>query len=680
MLRITNSLINLPRFFKRVILTLNDLFIIFISLWISFSLRFGDFFWQESISTSYYFSESFYKYIKVDFSDLAWLFIASSLIGIMVFSFFGMYRTYVRYIGNRAIWVIFQAVTLYILIISSFVFISGLTGIPRSIFIINLFITMFFITGSRLLIRYLLLRISSVKDQRSGIKTSNVLIFGAGSAGRQLARSILNAPEFSLYGFIDDNKEMHNQKIFDYPVFSQKELERVIHRYEIENILLAIPSISRQDRLDIIRRLQPLGIRIKTLPAITDLIGGKISLNLLHDLEIDDLLGRESVSIDFDFVKEKIMDSVILVTGAGGSIGSQICKELIFFQPKIILLLEINEFALYEIHNKLVKRLENHSDLSIKIIPVLGSVQNFDRMRDLMHIWKPKYIYHTAAYKHVPMVEHNSSEGIQNNVFGTLVCAFAALKEEIENFVLISTDKAVRPTNIMGATKRLAEMSLQALSSEEIINFDLMNLKSKLKIKTNFSIVRFGNVIGSSGSVIPLFRNQIASGGPITLTHKDITRYFMSIDEAAKLVIHSGCMNSGKDKIRNAEVFVLDMGKPVKIFDLAKSMVELSGMVLKSDDQKIGDIEIKITGLRPGEKLYEELLIGNNPLKTSHKKILKAHENFIPWNNLQKELKSLRDAIEKNDFDVIQKILVKVVDGYNNSNKVADWIYLEKSS
>jgi FlaA1/EpsC-like NDP-sugar epimerase len=416
---------------------------------------------------------------------------------------------------------------------------------------------------------------------------------------------------------------------------------------------------------------------VRTLPGLSDIASGKVTLSDLRELDIDDLLGREPVKPNGLLLNRNTHNKTVLVTGAGGSIGSELCRQVLKTQPRRLLLVEMSEFALYQIHQEIqatLELLEVSLVEDLEVVPLIASVCDEVRMHEIMDTWKPHTIFHAAAYKHVPLVEHNPAEGVRNNVWGTKVCAEAAIRNGVQNFVLISTDKAVRPTNIMGATKRLAEMVLQGLNdtkpTSDSLTYNVNN--SRTVARTCFSMVRFGNVLGSSGSVVPLFREQIKSGGPITLTHPDITRYFMTIPEAAQLVIQAGAMGSGGD------VFVLDMGEPVRIYDLATRIVELSGLTLRNEKNPHGDIEIKVTGLRPGEKLYEELLIGDNSKPTQHPRILKAHEKFVPWEQLQEQLHSLNLALIVNDVRLIKSFLQKLVTGYQPSDKVVDWVYLEQ--
>jgi FlaA1/EpsC-like NDP-sugar epimerase len=439
----------------------------------------------------------------------------------------------------------------------------------------------------------------------------------------------------------------------------------------ISNVLLAMPSLSRKRRNEILSQVRIARVAVRTLPSMNDLAQGKISISDLRELDIDDLLGREPVTPNHILLAKNNVGKVVLVTGAGGSIGSELCRQILAVSPDKLLLIDQNEFALFEIHQELIEKLAVLGDTSSTIlVPLLASVQDDDRMREIMSTWHPDTVYHAAAYKHVPLVEHNMVAGIRNNVLGTLRTAQAALENGVSNFVLISTDKAVRPTNVMGASKRLAEMVLQALNAASFATQGCSGRKGGPK----FSMVRFGNVLGSSGSVVPKFRQQIRDGGPITLTHPEVTRYFMTIPEAAQLVIQAGAMAKGGD------VFVLDMGQPLKIKDLAYRMVELSGMTVKDEQYPEGDIEITVTGLRPGEKLYEELLIGENPKPTLHPSIMKAQEDFILWSEFEAKLTALEMALNANDVRVIRLLMQQLVAGYMPSDDIVDWIYLEQTS
>jgi FlaA1/EpsC-like NDP-sugar epimerase len=472
-----------------------------------------------------------------------------------------------------------------------------------------------------------------------------------------------------ITGLLDDDDRLHGHVLNGLPIYNPEALAEVLADQPVAKVLLALPSVSRQRRNDILKSLSAHKVAVRTVPGLSDIATGKVGLSDVRDLDIDDLLGREPVKPNGLLLNLNTHNKTVVVTGAGGSIGSELCRQILKTGPKQLLLVEMSEFALYQIHQEL------QGYEAVEIVPLLASVCDGVRMHEIMDTWKPHTVYHAAAYKHVPLVEHNPAEGVRNNVWGTRTCAEAAVRNGVRNFVLISTDKAVRPTNIMGATKRLAEMVLQALAvgdgSPRFARDDHSNVTaSAAKQSTTFSMVRFGNVLGSSGSVVPLFREQIKNGGPITLTHADITRYFMTIPEAAQLVIQAGAMGQGGD------VFVLDMGQPVKIIDLARRMVELSGLSVRDEARPDGDIEIAVTGLRPGEKLYEELLIGDNPKPTQHARIMKAHEQFLPWAPLEQKLNALSIAMSVNDVPVIRSMLQELVSGYQPSGEVVDWVHM----
>jgi FlaA1/EpsC-like NDP-sugar epimerase len=470
------------------------------------------------------------------------------------------------------------------------------------------------------------------------------------------------------------------------PIHNPADLVDLIQQKMVTDILLAIPSTARSRRNAILEYVAPMHVAVRTLPGMSDFVTGRLTLSDVRELDVDDLLGRETVKPNVLLLNRNNEQKVVLVTGAGGSIGSELCRQILKCGPAKLLLVEVSEFALYQIHQELQASLHgaktegqtscDGDDFSeplqtVEIVPLLASVCDEVRMHEIMDTWRPHTVYHAAAYKHVPLVEHNPAEGVRNNVWGTKVCAEAAVRNGVQNFVLISTDKAVRPTNIMGATKRLAEMVLQALSQIGTQGAAMPPEGERAqRRRTIFSMVRFGNVLGSSGSVVPLFRRQIKNGGPITLTHAEITRYFMTIPEAAQLVIQAGAMGAGGD------VFVLDMGKPVRIYDLAERMLNLSGLTLKNEAHPNGDIEIVVTGLRPGEKLYEELLIGDNPKPTQHARIMKAHEDFLSWAHLEARLCALQLAIGVNDVPVIRGILQELVQGYQPTGEVVDWVHL----
>jgi FlaA1/EpsC-like NDP-sugar epimerase len=481
-------------------------------------------------------------------------------------------------------------------------------------------------------------------------------VYGAGSAGRQLLSALANSNEYKVVGFLDDDDRLYGQVLQGQKIYPPLKIADLIKSKEVQLVLLALPSISRSRRNEILKNLVNYPLKVQTLPTVTEIIQKKVNISDVKDLDIDDILSRDQVLPNPELLSKNITSKVVLVTGAGGSIGSELTRQIARLNPKKILLLEQNEFALYKIYEELIL-----VDTNLKIIPLLVNVQDQNKLNEIFKTFGVDTVYHAAAYKHVPLVEENISESIKNNVFATLAVVKAALSHSVENFVLISSDKAVRPTNIMGASKRLAELCVQAL---------YQNAKNN---KTKMSIVRFGNVIESSGSVIPKFKKQIKDGGPITLTHPDVTRYFMSLTEASQLVIQAGAMSE------DCEVFVLDMGESVKIKDLIYRIVKLSGLTVKDENNKEGDIEIKIIGLRPGEKLYEELLIGDNPQKSQHSKIQKAQDPFIPFNQLEIDLNTLKILVDHNKVLEVKELLAKIVKNYQSNSVIVDHVYLEQS-
>jgi FlaA1/EpsC-like NDP-sugar epimerase len=494
-----------------------------------------------------------------------------------------------------------------------------------------------------------------------------VLIYGAGSAGRQLAAALKTSPELVVVGLLDDDDRLHGQVLNGLKIYDPATLLDLVAKLRVTQVFLALPSASRARRNEILELVRSARVQVRTLPGVLELAQGKVQVSDLKELDIEDLLGRDPVPPNPLMMAKNITGKVVMVTGAGGSIGSELCRQIVKAGPAALLLVELTEFALYAIENELQSLLLEESPVDVRLVPLLANVRDASRMDEILRTWKPHTVYHAAAYKHVPLVEHNPAEGVKNNVLGTLNTAQLAAVHGVSDFVLISTDKAVRPTNVMGTSKRLAEMVLQAQAA--VLQGQVQGQSGK----TRFSMVRFGNVLGSSGSVVPLFRKQIKDGGPITLTDERITRYFMTIPEAAQLVIQAGAMASGGD------VFVLDMGEPVKIIDLAKRMVELSGLALKDEANPNGDIAIAVTGLRPGEKLYEELLIGDNPLPTSHPRIMKAHEDFLPWEELQAKLGGLGLALDANDVPLIRTLLKDLVPGYQPDGEVVDWVWMENA-
>ena len=631
-------MLGLPRTTKRFIVVCLDIAFCVLAVWLSFYLRLGEF---------------------IPFSaPVIGPAIASVLLAIPIFMAGGLYRAIFRYSGLPAMGAMARAMLLYGVLFASLFTFYGFQGVPRTVGLIQPLLMLIFVGASRAFARVWLggLYLSQINKS----KLPQVLIYGAGSAGRQLASAMENSFELRVVGFLDDDDRLQGNVLNGLPILNPSDLDEVLVEMPVTDVLLALPSVSRQRRNEILKSLSVHKLSVRTLPHLSDIASGRITVNDLRELDIDDLLGREPVKPNGLLLNRNTHGKTVLVTGAGGSIGSELCRQILSTLPQQLLLVDMSEFALYQIHQELQTQLEAHvvEGQACELTPLLASVCDAARMQDIMATWKPQTVYHAAAYKHVPLVEHNPAEGVRNNVLGTRVCAEAAVANGVHNFVLISTDKAVRPTNVMGASKRLSEMVLQALAQHSS------------PTSTIFSMVRFGNVLGSSGSVVPLFRDQIKSGGPITLTHADITRYFMTIPEAAQLVIQAGAMGTGGD------VFVLDMGQPVRIFDLAKRMVELSGLVLKDELHPDGDIEIAITGLRPGEKLFEELLIGDNPQPTQHSRIMMASEDFMPWQTLQHHLDEIKLAIDINDVTNLRALLQSLVPGYQPNDAVVDWVHM----
>ena len=605
----------------------DSVFLVLILLF-SFSLRLGHWYWPED-------------------TNLLLAIFSAPLIAFLIFVKFGLYRAIIRFIGFKAVWAIVQAVSIYAVIWGVIGFMIAVEGIPRSVILINWVLTLLVIGGLRLSARWLF----SETYNSSNSKRKNVVIYGAGSAGRQLSTALMQSNEYSPVAFLDDESKIHGHFINGLEIVSSSNLNRLINEKNVAEILLAIPSISRVRRNEIISFLEPYPVLVRSLPGVAELAQGKVKVTDLHGISIEDLLGRDAVPVKEELLSFNILDKVVMVTGAGGSIGSELCRQILLLKPKILILYELNEFALYTIDKELL----DLSVMNVEVFPILGSVNNTKRLSRVFKKFGVQTIYHAAAYKHVPMVEFNNSEGVSNNIFGTLNIAKTAIDEGVKTFVLISTDKAVRPTNTMGTTKRFAEMILQALSKEQN--------------KTRFTMVRFGNVLDSSGSVIPLFKKQIKDGGPVTVTDKDIIRYFMTIPEAVELVIQAGAMGQGGD------VFVLDMGEPIRIADLAKKMIHLSGLQVKDSTNPDGDIEIEYIGLRSGEKLYEELLIGDNVLETDNPMIMRAQEGTLDWNDLKLLLDKLEKAINSDDQKKLRELLIKAVPEFEPQCDIKDLLY-----
>jgi len=592
-------------------------------------------------------------------SELYYSVAITLVVSIFIWSRIGLYKAVIRFIDTKALSVIFVGAIISgtVLVLSSY-FLK--TVMPRSIPFIYTTLVLLLVGGSRLMIRGL------INTQNSHAKIP-VVIYGAGSAGRQLAFSLHHGAEFHPVAFIDDKPELQKMTVAGLKIFKNSKLTDLITKYDVQKLLLAIPSASSEQRKNLITQLELLPIEVLTIPGSADLVSGKLKVDTLLKVDVADLLGRESVTPIDRLFRRCIENKNVMVTGGGGSIGSELCRQIIKQSPANLVIFESSEFALYSIEKEL-NELANSLNSRVKIIPILASVLDKPLVENVIKNYKINTVYHAAAYKHVPLVEYNVVSGIRNNVWGTLICAEAAIKCSVENFVLISTDKAVRPTNVMGSSKRLAELILQALAYNESLKSIEDN---KDNITTNFSMVRFGNVLGSSGSVVPLFQKQIAENGPVTITHPDITRYFMTIPEAAQLVIQAGAMGLG------GEVYVLDMGKPVKINELAKKMVHLSGLTIKDEKNLEGDIEITYTGLRPGEKLYEELLIGSSVEGTEHQRIMKAKEISMSWDDLQNLLDKLKIAMDNSDIALVRQILLAAPLGFNPSSEIADHLWLK---
>lgn len=615
------QLLGLPRAIKRLIVVSLDVGMSLLATWLAFSLRLDAAHWPVGMQW--------------------WVYVLAPALAVPVFIQFGLYRAIFRYTGQAALIATAQAVGMYGALLMAVLMWSSWPDVPRSIGLLQPLIFLLLVGGSRALVRFWFA--SVIRGRRKIV--GRMLIFGAGGAGVQ-AESALRVPgQYVMLGFVDEDPAKIGRSINGLPVYSPEQLDAVVARQGVTDILLALPSASRQRRNKIIESLRPLPVHIRTLPGMADLASGRVKVQDLRELDVEDLLGRDPVPPDAALLARTLRDKTVLVTGAGGSIGSELCRQIMRERPDQLLLFDHSEFSLYSIHQELATLC---GGLGVRLVPLLGSVTNEMRLMDICQYYRPHAVYHAAAYKHVPMVESNPAEGIHNNVFGTLNMARVAQRCDVASFVLISTDKAVRPTNVMGASKRMAELILQALAAMPTAG------------GTCFGMVRFGNVLGSSGSVVPLFRKQLASGGPLTVTHPDVTRYFMTIPEAAQLVLHAGAMATG------GEVFVLDMGEPVKIINLARRMAELSGMSVREQGEPDGDIEIVITGLRPGEKLYEELLIGDNPSRTAHPRIMKAQEDYIPWPALELHLAALRDAVSRDDEISIKAVLAKCVHGYGS--------------
>jgi len=656
--KLRSRLLGLPRRHKRLIQVAADVILVWFALWLAFVVRLG----IDDLANPVV--------------DHTWLFITAPIISIPLFIRFGLYRAVMRYFGNDALIAIIKAVTLSALILGFIIYWASnhQNVVPRSITFNYWWLSLIMVGGLRLAMRQYFLgdwfatAVQHVPFANRNDGLPRVAIYGAGSAGNQLVAALRMGKAMRPVAFIDDDGSITDRVIAGLQVYQPEQLQRMIDDTGAEEILLALPSVSRSRRREILNLLEGYPLHVRSVPGFMDLASGRVKVDDIQEVDIADLLGRDAVPAQGDLLQHCIIDQTVMVTGAGGSIGSELCRQILGQTPRTLLLFEHSEFNLYTIAGELEQRILREG-LAVQLIPILGSVRDQAKMLDVMRAWQVDTVYHAAAYKHVPIVEHNIAEGLSNNVFGTLYTAQAALQAGVSNFVLISTDKAVRPTNVMGSTKRLAEMVLQALSNElaPVLMGDTGNVSQVNK--TRFTMVRFGNVLGSSGSVIPLFHKQIKHGGPLTVTHPKITRYFMTIPEAAQLVIQAGSMGQGGD------VFVLDMGEPVKIVELAEKMIHLSGFSIRSERNPLGDIAINFTGLRPGEKLYEELLIGDNVIATRHPMIMSANEDYLAWDVLKQRLEALRAATSADDFATVRQLLRDTVSGYVPGGEIVDWLY-----
>ncbi|WP_020408824.1 polysaccharide biosynthesis protein [Hahella ganghwensis] len=624
-----STVLDSSRIVRQLIAVCWDIVFLFFSLWAALSLR-----WERL-----YFTDDMKVLLSLGIT------VACSLI---LFAKLGLYRAVIRFMSNHALVAVLSGITISSLVLGASGFILQ-AQIPRSVPFIYWCLSLVLVGGARLIVRSLVLH----RYLRSKEK---IVIYGAGSAGLQLSSVLYQGQEYLPIAFVDDNPARQGMILNGLRVHSPSSLQKLINRYGVKRVLLALGNTPRSNRYRVLKRLEEVSIKVQTIPSMTDIVRGVAKISEIRDIDLEDLLGRDAVDGDVGLLEQCISDKVVMVTGAGGSIGSELCRQIVEHRPKMLVLFEHSEYALYSVHQELEQLLEKrHIDIPVKA--VFGSVQKRHRMEVVMQSFGVNTVYHAAAYKHVPMVEHNVVEGVRNNLFGTWYTAEAAINAQVETFVLVSTDKAVRPTNVMGASKRLAELVLQALSQRQQA--------------TRFCMVRFGNVLGSSGSVVPLFREQISSGGPVTVTHQDITRYFMTIPEAAQLVLQAGALGKG------GEVFVLDMGEPVKIDQLARKMIHLMGFEVKSEANPLGDIEIIYTGLRPGEKLYEEVLIGNDPQGTVYPRIMMAREKYLPWHQVEELLKEIDAACHNFDCELVRMLLKKAETDYHPLDETKDLVWLE---
>ncbi|RYF24342.1 MAG: polysaccharide biosynthesis protein [Oxalobacteraceae bacterium] len=639
LVNVSQLVIGLPRWAKRTMILTVDANLCVLAVWVAYFLRLSE--WTPL------------------YGPAAWPVIGSLVLALPIFVVLGVYRPVFRHAESSGFNQILLASLVYALAYFTVFTAWSVPGVPRTIGTLQPILLFVFMILARIGARYLL---RELIERGDGLRVlPRVLIYGAGVSGRQLAAAIASRREMKVAGFLDDSRELQGASVNGIRIYSPDKVVELANKLMIDEVLLAIPSATQQRRNAVLSVLRSLQVRVRTLPDIIELALSDLPNGSITNLDVNDLLGRDVVVPATNVMRQHLTEQTILVTGAGGSIGSELCRQIIAARPRKLLLLDSNEYALYAIHRELELAVASPklqgASLSTDLVPLLGSVQDEQRVGEILACWRPTHVYHAAAYKHVPLVEHNPVQGVANNVFGTMNVAEQCVRHRIPHFVLVSTDKAVRPTNIMGATKRLAEMVLQALAQEDN--------------DTCLSMVRFGNVLGSSGSVVPLFRQQIVSGGPVTITDERITRFFMTIPEAAALVIQAGAMATGGD------VFVLDMGEPVRIVDLARNMIELSGLSVRDHNNPFGDIELRFVGLRPGEKLYEELLIEDAPLITSHPRIRKAVEGFLPPAELRIQLDKLRVAVSNRQPNRVREILRETVKEFSPNSEVVDYVYTE---
>ena len=629
---LANSLLALPRGAKRLIMGTADAVMLPVALWAAFVLKFDR--------------------LTFDMAAYGDLFLVATVAALVIFAFLGLYRTIIRFMGLHAMATVVAGVFVSVVALEAYDRVARSAHVPLSVLAIYAALALVYLAGSRFIVRYL------VYYKRNGGAAKCVAIYGAGEAGARLSSVLLGGPDFAPVAFIDDKRSLHGSRINGIKVFSREALPELIRNYDIERVLLAIPSASLRRKQEILRVLEPLGIHVQSMPDLSDIISGLAHIDELRDVDVVDLLGRDAVPPDPRLFASCIRGKSVLVTGAGGSIGSELCRQIIKLSPRRLVLFEMSELALYTIQGELAE-VAGRENIKTEIIPLLGNAHHRHRVREVLSTYGVQTVYHAAAYKHVPIVEHNVVEGIHNNVISTWYTAEAARETGVETFVLVSTDKAVNPANVMGATKRLAELVLQALQERTTT--------------TRFCMVRFGNVLASSGSVVPLFKKQIREGGPVTVTHPDVIRYFMTIPEAAQLVIQAGAMAKGGD------VFVLDMGRPVLIDDLARRMINLMGLTVRDAADPDGDIEITYTGLRTAEKLFEELLIGSNITGTDHPMIMRAMEHSLPWEKMQQLLNELLIALASFDCRRSVALLCEAVAEYRQNHDIRDYVWAKKT-